>query len=63
MSAAKKLLTEREVEAEYGLLAKTLRQWRYRGVGPAYVKVSGNCVRYRVAAIEKWLDQRTVGAA
>jgi predicted DNA-binding transcriptional regulator AlpA len=37
----------------------TLRQWRYLGTGPQYVKV-GRHVRYRRTDLDKWLADRTV---
>lgn len=38
---------------------KTLRQWRYFGKGPAYVKI-GRHVRYRVADLDAFIAaQRT----
>jgi len=42
----------------------TLRQWRYRGCGPVYIKVNGK-VRYRRSDVEAWLDANTItpGAA
>ena len=57
------LLTPREVEAEYGFTLTTLRNWRYTGEGPDYIKQSpgrGGRIRYRRSAIEAWLEDRTV---
>lgn len=45
--------------AELGVPEATLAQWRYRSVGPAYVKV-GRHVRYRRADIDAWLDSQSV---
>jgi predicted DNA-binding transcriptional regulator AlpA len=46
--------------AELIIPEATLAQWRYRGVGPAYVKV-GKHVRYRRADIDAWLNTQTFG--
>lgn len=57
------LLTPREVEAEYGFTLTALRNWRYMGEGPDYIKTSpgrGGRIKYRRSAIEAWLDARTV---
>jgi predicted site-specific integrase-resolvase len=35
----------------------TLRDWRYRGVGPAYIRV-GQRPRYDVRDLERWLRDR-----
>ncbi|WP_343041052.1 helix-turn-helix domain-containing protein [Streptomyces typhae] len=62
---AQKLMTPAEVEEEYGIAVQTLANYRWQGVGPAYVKKtpgrSGRIV-YRRAAIEAWLDAQTVQA-
>lgn len=34
-------------------------QMRYKGDGPAFVKITGRQVRYRWSDIEKWVDSRT----
>jgi len=51
-----KLLTEHDVEREYGVRVSTLRSWRYRGRGCPYLKL-GASVRYRVEDIERWLSK------
>ena len=38
----------------------TLRDWRYRGIGPPYVRVGPKSIRYRRRALEAWLDTNTV---
>lgn len=56
------VLTPAQVQAEYGFPVNTLKYWRYRGIGPNYIKTgeSGGVVRYRREVIEAWLDDRTV---
>jgi predicted DNA-binding transcriptional regulator AlpA len=64
--SAKELLTPAEVEQVYGLKATTLRQWRYEGHGPRYVKTMpgrSGLVMYRRRDIDTWLDDRTVQPA
>lgn len=54
------LLTPKQVSAQLGgIPEKTLTQWRYLGVGPAYVKI-GRHIRYRPQAVERWIADRTV---
>lgn len=36
-----------------------LKAWRRQGRGPAYIRV-GRSVRYRVAALDAWLERHTV---
>jgi hypothetical protein len=42
-----------------GVTAKGLRNMRYRGEGPPFVKV-GSLVRYRMVDVDRWLDERMV---
>jgi excisionase family DNA binding protein len=47
-----------EQAAEYlQVPAETLRRWRSLGVGPRHAKV-GRHVRYRQAALDRWLEER-----
>lgn len=44
-----------------GVNAHTLYMWRTRGIGPAYIRLTNGprpVVRYRVAAVNDWLDKR-----
>lgn len=38
----------------------TLQHWRSRGGGPPFIKV-GHYVRYRLADVNAWLDEREHG--
>lgn len=60
---ADELLSPRQVDAEYGIPYLTLQGWRWRGIGPAYIKMSsgrGGRIKYRRSVIETWLDTQTV---
>jgi hypothetical protein len=59
------LLTPQQVHDDYDIATQTLANYRWRGLGPAYVKGHGpnGRVRYRRSAIEKWLDAHTVRTA
>jgi predicted DNA-binding transcriptional regulator AlpA len=37
---------------------RTLADWRYRGVGPRFVRYSGRAVRYRLRDVDAWLAGR-----
>jgi hypothetical protein len=45
-----------------GIPVATLAQWRWRGVGPAYLKL-GRHVRYDWADVEQWLAAQTRNAS
>jgi hypothetical protein len=48
-------MSEAQVAEVFGKPARTLRQWRYLGIGPKYLKV-GATVRYRARDVEAWLE-------
>jgi excisionase family DNA binding protein len=52
-----RLLRADEVAEFLGVPLKTLYQWRYKGVGPAGVRV-GRHLRYRVVDVEAWVEGR-----
>lgn len=60
MGARIKLLSEKEVEAEFGISVYTLRNQRaYPGADPIpYVKIGRN-VRYRLDLLIKWIERNT----
>ena len=37
---------------------RCLENWRYRGGGPSFVKISARCIRYRRSALKKFVDER-----
>jgi predicted DNA-binding transcriptional regulator AlpA len=59
---ASEWLDSRQLAAEIGVAAVTLKAWRAVGTGPAYVKV-GRLIRYRRSAVAAWLASRTVTSA
>jgi len=52
--AEKRTLTDIEVAARLGVSPFTLRAWRYRGVGPRFLKL-GRAVRYRPDDVDAYL--------
>jgi excisionase family DNA binding protein len=52
-----RLLWAEEVATVLGVPVKTLYQWRYKGIGPAGVRV-GRHLRYRTADVEAWIEER-----
>lgn len=45
-----KLLTSKQLAERWGIREGTLRNWRYLGEGPAFMKV-GRSIRYRMADV------------
>jgi predicted DNA-binding transcriptional regulator AlpA len=57
---AGRLLTAENLAEITGLSTETLAQWRSQKRGIPYVKISRNCVRYRQADLDRWLEERIV---
>ena len=53
------LITERDAAKLLSISERTLRNWRTRGGGPRFVRVSARCIRYRILDIETWATDRT----
>ena len=56
------VLTQEQVAQLLQVSPRTLEDWRLRGGGPPFVKASRRCVRYPRAALETWVQTRTVGS-
>ncbi len=51
-----RLLYEKEVAQFLSIKVATLRRWRWRGVGPTYIKLGG-AVRYHPADVRRYVDE------
>lgn len=51
------LINEREAAEMIGASVRTMQQWRLRGTGPPFRKLS-RMVRYSVRDIEIWVDSQ-----
>jgi predicted DNA-binding transcriptional regulator AlpA len=51
-------LTPPETAEYIRLTERALEDWRYRGVGPRFIRLSGRAIRYRLSDIEDWLADR-----
>lgn len=54
------LVDEREAASILCYSVRALQNWRHRGGGPDFIKVSSRSVRYRRTDLEKWITDRTV---
>lgn len=54
------LQTEAEAAEQLGVAERTLQTWRHRGSGPAYIRISSRCVRYRQRDLNAWLESRLI---
>jgi predicted DNA-binding transcriptional regulator AlpA len=55
-----RLLRAEDIAEITGLSVETLAQWRSQRKGIPFVKLSRNCVRYRQADLDEWLNERIV---
>lgn len=55
-----RLIDEREAADILCYTVRALQNWRCRGGGPKFVKVSGRSVRYRRRDLLAWIEERTV---
>lgn len=53
-----KLLKEKQAAEFLNLQPRTLQAWRLIGGGPAFVRISHRCVRYRLCDLEAWIEAR-----
>lgn len=58
--SAAALMNQDQAAALLGVSPRTLEQWRLKGGGPAFVRMSHRCVRYRRETLDAWLVAREV---
>ena len=51
------LITEGDLAAQLKVLPRTLRNWRKRGAGPAYLRME-KAVFYRLTDVREWIASR-----
>lgn len=52
-------ITEKEASQIMGIAIQTLRNWRFKRVGPPYAKVS-KAVRYRVDEVVDFMERKKI---
>ena len=55
------LLTEKEAAELICYTPRALQNWRVRGGGPKYVKVSARSIRYQRRDVLNWIDEHKRG--
>jgi predicted DNA-binding transcriptional regulator AlpA len=56
--AGDRLVNEAETAALLGIAPRTLQEWRRKGAGPAFIRLTGRSVRYRQADVLAWVRAR-----
>ena len=57
------LLDESEASAHLNIAIQTLRNWRWRGIGPRFVKLGKRAVRYRRGDLDAFVEAGVTGKA
>ncbi len=55
-----RLITEQEAAGFLGYTIRALQNWRNRGGGPRFVRVSARSIRYRRRDLIAWAEARLV---
>ena len=55
-----KLVNDKDAAKYLDLATQTLRNWRFLGKGPRYIKMSKRCVRYKLEDLEAWVNQHAI---
>lgn len=60
MDDNERLLTQEEAAAYLNLSPSTLNGWRVMRRGPAYLRLTPRCIRYRLADLRRWAESNRV---
>ncbi len=55
-----RLIDEKEAAQILCYSTRALQNWRHRGGGPKFIRVSQRSVRYAYSDVMAWIDQRRV---
>jgi hypothetical protein len=55
-----KPLTDVEAAAFLGVKPQTMRTWRHKNIGPRFIRVSRNVIRYMAKDLEAFMADRIV---
>lgn len=57
--AVRRLLSPKQVEAEFGISIERLHYWRKTRRGPEFIKLGHRSLRYDSAVLEKFIQRNT----
>lgn len=57
-----RLINEKEAAVFLGYTVRALQNWRLRGGGPKFIKVSARSIRYSRRDLYTWIKERTVSS-
>lgn len=54
------LINERQAAILLSVTPRALQMWRFLGKGPKFIRISRNCVRYKLKTLQDWISAREV---
>jgi len=57
-----RMINEHEAADYIGHSVRSLQNWRVRGGGPKFIKVSGRSIRYRRSELNEWANSKLVSS-
>ena len=57
-----RLINEKTAAKFLGVTQRTLQNWRLKGGGPKYIRISARCIRYRKRDLIIFADERLVSS-
>lgn len=54
------LITTEEIAMLLKLSPSTIKAWRVKKMGPAYIRITGRTCRYRMKDITEWLQKKAL---
>ena len=54
------LINEKEASVYIGHSVRALQNWRVRGGGPKFAKISARSIRYRRCDLDQWIESKLV---
>lgn len=55
-----RLLTTQQVATRLQLSPDTLADWRWKRIGPPFLRISRGCIRYDEATLDLWISTQTI---
>jgi predicted DNA-binding transcriptional regulator AlpA len=54
------LMRQEQVAAMLQLSPSTLEDWRWKRIGPPFVRISRGCIRYEESEVTRWIESHRV---
>jgi len=58
-----KPISQKEAAKLLGVTERIMQSWRFRGIGPRFIRMGVKCVRYKPLELTQYLESRTIDPA